>query len=235
MSNSEAAVPRESTKASKRLSRLDRYLTLWIFLAMAVGIALGYFVPGVEAFINQKFEQRSDKRHANPFDEAFYGRVLRFPPGIEAVEDLFDEFMTLFLGDDYRITQRSAWVLSHCIDNHPWLMIKHLEALVVNLQNDGVSDAVKRNTVRVLQFAEIPEKLAGLTADLCFSFLQSHKEPIAVKAYAMTIIYNLSMRYPELSNELVLIIEDLLPYGSPGIRSRGMKILKAIKGKKPPR
>ncbi|MEH2160764.1 MAG: ACR3 family arsenite efflux transporter [Nostoc sp.] len=38
---------------SKRLSFIDRFLTLWIFLAMALGVGLGYFFPGVEAFINQ--------------------------------------------------------------------------------------------------------------------------------------------------------------------------------------
>ncbi len=44
--------PRSAGVASQ-LSTLDRYLTLWIFLAMAVGIGAGYFVPGVEAFIDR--------------------------------------------------------------------------------------------------------------------------------------------------------------------------------------
>jgi len=37
---------------SKKLSFLDRYLTLWIFLAMFIGVATGYLFPGIEGFIN---------------------------------------------------------------------------------------------------------------------------------------------------------------------------------------
>ena len=42
-----------ATPEKKRLSFLDRFLTLWIFLAMAIGVGLGYLIPGVEGFINR--------------------------------------------------------------------------------------------------------------------------------------------------------------------------------------
>jgi len=40
------------TSVARRLSFLDRYLTVWIFAAMALGVAIGYFAPGVKSVVN---------------------------------------------------------------------------------------------------------------------------------------------------------------------------------------
>jgi ACR3 family arsenite transporter len=45
--------PAESSTSSKHLGFLDRYLTLWIFAAMALGVGLGYLIPGTADFISR--------------------------------------------------------------------------------------------------------------------------------------------------------------------------------------
>ncbi|GAK97949.1 arsenical-resistance protein Acr3 [Nonlabens tegetincola] len=38
--------------SSKKLNFLDRNLTLWIFIAMAIGVGLGYFIPSFPDIVN---------------------------------------------------------------------------------------------------------------------------------------------------------------------------------------
>ena len=49
---SEPLCPTTQRSAGKGLSFLDRYLTLWIFAAMAVGVGAGWLIPGAKEFVN---------------------------------------------------------------------------------------------------------------------------------------------------------------------------------------
>lgn len=141
----------------------------------------------------------------------------------------FRELVNLFTSSTYRITQRAAWPLSYCAEQHPDLIKPHLKKLIHNLKQPGLPDAVKRNTVRLLQFIPIPRSLQGTTTHVCFDLLKNRKEAIAIRVFAMTVLANIAKEQPELKSELKIIIEDNMPYGSAGFVSRGRKILKELK------
>ena len=142
---------------------------------------------------------------------------------IEVDKNLFAQLMRLYFSKEPRTCQRAAWIVSHCADHNNDLLIPYIKKMIKNLFED-IGDATKRNTVRVLQFLEIPKHLWGETIEICFRYLNGN-EAVAIKVFSMTILYNLSREVPEITTELKIAIEDQLPFGSAGFKSRGNKIL----------
>lgn len=137
----------------------------------------------------------------------------------------FDTLVNLFLSDDPLVSQRAGWPLSYIAIAHPHLMKKHFKDLLLNQKKRNLHNAVVRNTFRLMQFAEIPELLHGLTADMCFKYFNDRKQPVAIRCFSMTVLGNLVKIYPEMKNELMLSIEAQLPYAEAGFKSRARRIL----------
>ena len=138
----------------------------------------------------------------------------------------FDELFYLFLNDEYRVVQRAAWPLSYAVIAHPQLIQKHFGKLLKNLEKPGVHAAVKRNTVRLLQDTEIPKRFQGRVMDLCFKYISEPKEPVAIKAFSITVLDNLSVIYPEIIPEIKLLVEQRYPHETAAFKSRARKFLK---------
>lgn len=140
----------------------------------------------------------------------------------------FDELVKLFLNDEYRVVQRAAWPLSEVLMKHPLLVHKHLGKMLAYVKKPGLHNAVKRNTIRILQVVTIPKKLHGTVMNLCFDYLIDPTEKIAVKAFSLTVLQNLAKLYPEIKQELKTIIEDRWEFETAAFHSRAKKILKEI-------
>jgi hypothetical protein len=142
----------------------------------------------------------------------------------------FDELVNLFLHDEYRVVQRAGWSLAYIAIEHPQLITKHLKKIVTYVKKPGLHDAVKRNVVRLLQFITIPKNLQGEVMNLCFRYVESIDEPVAIKVFSLSVLANLAKLYPEIGPEIKLIIEDQLPHQSAAFKSRANKVLKQLSG-----
>ena len=145
-------------------------------------------------------------------------------------EEKFAILMDMFFDKQYATRMRISWILMHVADVQPQLVPPYFEKMILNLRTPKLIDAIKRNTLRTIAELDpkLSEELTGHALDICFDFLISTKEPVATKVHAMQVIYNLCKNEPELLNELKMVIEDQMDYGSTGFKARGRKILKAI-------
>lgn len=133
-------------------------------------------------------------------------------------------FIMDFLGDDVRFRQRGAWVLVNLAQNHQDKLLPYID-LFMSALKDKPEDSIKRNVLRIFQYMELPNAVHERLINYCFDVLVSKEEAIAIQVFAMSVLPNLISNYPELQKELILILEDKLPYASAGFKARARTIL----------
>lgn len=141
----------------------------------------------------------------------------------------FTELFNLFLSGEYRVTQMASWPLSYCVEAHPVFINTNFKKLLTHLHKPGLHDSVKRNSMRLLQFVDIPEKYQGEVMNFCFQYLENPTEAVGIKAFSLTVLGNLAKRYPEIIPEVKLLIEDQLPHQTAAFKSRAKAFLQQFK------
>lgn len=137
----------------------------------------------------------------------------------------FDALFHLFLTDEYRVVQRAAWPVSYAAINHPGFIAKHFGQLIKKLKQPVLHDAVKRNAMKILQDIPIPKRYHGAVMNICFDYIIDPDEKPAVKAFSLSVLYNLSQQYPDIKQELKTTIESRWEFESTAFKSRARKIL----------
>lgn len=140
----------------------------------------------------------------------------------------FKTLLDLMLFDEYRVVQRAAWSVGMVVEKMPSMMDNHWEALILHLGDKKIPDAVKRNACKILSTGTIPTHLHGHALQIGFDFLVDHSCPVAIRMYGLQVVFNVGKSEPDLMSELLLILDELIPEGQAAIKSRGIRIRKAI-------
>ncbi len=133
-----------------------------------------------------------------------------------------------FLIEPAPLPMRICWVFDHVVDHNPACMIPHIPYLF-SLRNDMAFRGFRRNLTRILANSGVPESLEAEVIETLFNWVLDSDIELAIKVHSIQTLYNLCQKYPDLSGELIDVIEDQIPKTSVGFKSRGQKLLAKLR------
>jgi hypothetical protein len=146
---------------------------------------------------------------------------------IEEDPDVFEIVWQIMLEDSYPLSMRASWVICHFTRKHPYYLEPRLAELLERLP--GIhTESVRRNMLNIISMLSIPEEHSGYLFDLCYGMLERPGTSIAIRAYAMTILYNISNAVPDLKPELITLFESQQDSASAGILARSKILLNKL-------
>lgn len=159
------------------------------------------------------------------------GRDYKAPDFAQQIikNKLVSALFKLSLDKDPVLANRAMWILWHCsIIDHTVVKPFH-DKLILHLSDKTIYSGVVRCILSLFQEEPVPEKYHSFMLDKCFGYITNSSEAIAVRAFAMTVAFNISKNYPELLKELEATLQHIpISEESPGIRARIKNTLKDI-------
>ncbi len=147
---------------------------------------------------------------------------------IEQKPALLDDLFRIYLRNEEPVSRRAAWVIDTVTEKFPMLLEGWIDPMLEALPSFS-HNGLKRHTLRMLARSPLPEKnQIGPLIHLCFQWLLSPMEAVAVKVHCMDLLYRISQIEPEIKPELADSIEWRLNEEPPGFRSHGKKMLKKL-------
>jgi hypothetical protein len=150
-----------------------------------------------------------------------------------------NELIDITFHTDKQIAFRASWLLDTTILYEPERYIQNLEYLVERIK-DVSNESCKRQYSRIMMHLTAPNapesiKLKLQTLDLddvveqFFDWIIDPKVKVAVKVFAADTLFNLSIRYNWVAEELANQVQFMMRNGSPAIQSKGSKLLAGLR------
>jgi hypothetical protein len=141
----------------------------------------------------------------------------------------FPQLMEITLSGNDRVHWRASWAADKINEMIPGIAapwIETLTGLLPGLTHNGK----KRQFMKFISLYPVPPDSAGFLFDFCLIKMVSEAEDIAVRAYAMQILYNISQMEPDLKPELLQILEQEKEHkSSAGLEAKSKNLIQRLR------
>ena len=120
-----------------------------------------------------------------------------------------------------------TWLLTHFVESNPEIGTEQ-QVLIWNLLKDCTNQSMLRDLWRCMSHIEVNDDISGEVYERAIKTFSSQKQAIAVRGHSLECACNIAKPYPELRDELTMLMRVLLNDESAGIRSKAKNWIKAF-------
>jgi hypothetical protein len=125
---------------------------------------------------------------------------------------------------------KMGWLLTHYVERYPAEGSQH-QVLIWGILKNTDSHSLQRDLWRAFTFISIDEDLEGQVYDLAVKTTTNAALPIAPRAHAMLCAVQIALQYPELMEEMLLVLSSFPQEDSAGLRSRAKNLSAKLRKK----
>ncbi len=135
--------------------------------------------------------------------------------------------LTEILDAEHPIGMRFTWLLGHLLAEAP-TQVRPIVTYCFTHRNQWTFPGIKRSIAKMLWLAGVPEEIEGLVVDELFQWVLDPKVKVAVKVYSLEVLLSMVLKYPDLKEELLIVIDDQLDKNSIAFKVKAKKVIKIL-------
>jgi hypothetical protein len=165
-------------------------------------------------------------------------KVLQLTSALLAEPTAGTDLLALTFHPKKEIAFRAAWILENLFLADVFSYVNNIDELVANLPLVKNESSLRHYFKILIQLTDkridkqIAQKISAMDMEpvisRCFDLLIDEDSPIALKVFAMELLYNLRHREDWITETLIGQIQLLMEDGGPGIRARGRDVLRKL-------
>jgi hypothetical protein len=152
------------------------------------------------------------------FDNIQYFSLKKVKLAVKQMEQqpqLIVDTRKMMFSNDQQKSMRAAWLMVHASFHYPQLVKKQLPYVIKLLKQPHLHTGTIRSSIRLFQELDLPEKYCGELFDICINYAKSGLMPHGVRAFSINVLGLICKKYPDLSHEVLLIMNELGSFPQP--------------------